>query len=86
MASGGGEGHDFVEPLCRKARASKSWMSVGGMKLPVRLNCLIACEKCLRAAISISVTLGGGSVTSVWDNHATESVTRGGEDVAVTKT
>ena len=85
MASGGGKGHDFMEPVCREARASKSWMSVGGMKLPVRLNCLIACEKCLRAAISISVALGGGSVTSVWDNHATESVTRG-EEVAVTKT
>ena len=77
MASGGGEGHGSVEPVCREARASRSWMSVGGMKLPVRLNCLIACEKFLRAVISISVALGGGSVTSVWGNHATELVTRG---------
>ena len=75
-----------AEPLCREARASSiSWTRVGGLKLPVRLKFLIARKKSFIAAMSISVELGGGGVTSVSGNHATVSVT-GGADVAVTKT
>jgi hypothetical protein len=55
------------------------------LKLPVRLKILIARKKSFIAAMSISVELGGGGVTSVSGNHATVSVT-GGADVAVTKT
>ena len=54
-------------------------------KLPVRLKFLIARKKSFIAAMSISVALGGGGVTSVSGNHATVSVTREA-DVAVTKT
>jgi len=74
-----------AEPLCREARASISWTRVGGIKLPVRLKILTARKKSFIAAMSISVELGGGGVTSVSGNHATVSVT-GGADVAVTKT
>ena len=77
--------HGCEEPACSEARASRSWTRVGGKKLPVRLNCLSAREKSLMAAISISVALGGGGVTSVSGNHAMVSVARG-EDVAVTMT
>jgi len=85
VATGEREGQGSAEPVCREARASRSWTRVGGMKLPVRLNCFIAREKSLIAAMSISVAVGDGGVTAVSGNHATVSVTRG-EDVAVTKT
>ncbi len=80
-----GKVHGGGEPACSEARASRSWTRVGGTKLPVWWNGLSAREKSLIAAISISVALGGGAVTSVSGNHAMVSVTRG-EDVAVTMT
>jgi hypothetical protein len=55
------------------------------MKLPVRLKFLIARKKSFIAAMSISVALGGGGVTSVSGNHVTVSVSHEA-DVAVTKT
>ena len=49
------EAHGSAEPVCREARASRSWTRVGGMKLPVWLKCLIALAKFLIAAMRISV-------------------------------
>ena len=87
VASVVGKVYSFEEPADNEARASRSWTRVGGTKLPVRLNCLIAREKSLMAAKNNSVALGGGGgdVMSVSGNHAMVSVTRGA-DVAVTMT
>ena len=43
-----GEVHGSAKPVCREARASRSWMRVGGMKLPVRLKCF----KCTREILN----------------------------------
>ena len=44
-----GEAHGSAELVCREARASRSWTRFGGMKLPVRLKCLICKREMLNS-------------------------------------